>query len=139
MKKAVGFRQYLNSKKSYKDLEQLIFGQQEYFNPDKEFVTIIVICGDNPLSFLKQKQMDQDVELYSFSVWEEKAAKVAYVYLKSRINLHKVQIIHYSEKPEDLHLVMVLMCNILGRNHIQDVQSDPSLLLFLALLQQFPF
>ena len=127
MKNAVGFRQFLKSKNSYKDLEQLIIGQKEYFPAEQNYVTIIAICGENPLSFLAQKRLEHEVELYSFAAWEEKAAKVANVFIKSRKNLDKIQIIHYSDKPEGLTYPLELLIEIsklFGFKHLSVGDSD---------------
>lgn len=112
MNKIIGFRQYLKSENSYKDLLQIISGQKKHFPPPGGFVTIIALCGDNPSAFLKEKNLEQDVEVYAYAAWEETAEKVAAVYQKSALNLQKVQIIHYSDKPMGLTYPLELLVNI---------------------------
>jgi len=107
--KVVGFRQYLKSASSYEDLKELIEGQTLHFNPKLGFVTIIAICGENPSDFLKENNLYDNIEFYPFSAWEEKPEKVAKVFQKSVNNLHKVQIIHYSDKPEGLTYPLELL------------------------------
>jgi hypothetical protein len=112
MNKIVGFRQYLKSENSYKDLKEIIKDRKSYFNSGQGFLTIIALCGENPFHFLNHNNLIDEVELYQYSAWEEKAEKVAAVYQKSRTNLDKVQIIHYSEKPEGLTYPLELLVEI---------------------------
>jgi hypothetical protein len=127
MNNIIGFRQYLNSPGSFSDLKKIILGQQESFNPKESFTTIVALCGKDPAGFLREQNLLDKAVLYSFAAWEEKAAKVAQVYKKSKNNLDKVQIVHYSEMPLGLTYpleLLVQIANIMEFKHLAVSDSD---------------
>lgn len=97
MKNLLGFRQFLRSESSYKDLLHIIEGQTKYFSPDDGFCTVIALCGDNPREFLEENELMNKTAFYNFSAWEESAHRVAQVYFKSCFKKERVQIIHFNE------------------------------------------
>ncbi|MCB9056923.1 MAG: hypothetical protein H6627_00020 [Calditrichae bacterium] len=112
MHNILGFRQYLKSENSYKDLEKIITERDSFFPTRDGFVTIVAMCGDDPSAFIKQKKLDEKVVIYPFAAWEENAQKVAGVYKKSKKELQKVQLIHYSNNPEGLTYPLELLVEI---------------------------
>lgn len=127
MKNIIGFRQYLNSEGSFDDLKKIIMGQHKYFNANESFTTIVALCGKNPDTFLRDQGLLDKAKLYSFAAWEEKAAKVAEVYKKSKQTLEKVQIIHYSNKARGLTYPLELLlhiANLMEYRHLAVSDSD---------------
>ena len=127
MKYILGFRQYLHSEKSYQDLEQIILGQPEHFPPTEGFLTIVVICGDNPREFLEEKGLRSKVAFYDYAPWEENAKRVADVFTRSVHKTERVQIIHYNENPLGLTYPLELFVYIargLNAEHLAVSDSD---------------
>ncbi len=127
MKNIIGFRQYLNSKSSFEDLRSIIIGQQKHFNPAESFTTMVALCGKDPTNYLRDKGLLDKVMLYSFAAWEENAPKVAEVYKRSRQELDKVQIIHYSSQALGLTYpleLLVHIANLMEYKHLAVSDSD---------------
>lgn len=112
MQNILGFRQYLKSENSYSDLEKIISERDLFFPAKDDFVTMVAICGEDPSEFVKKKNLADKVVVYPFAAWEEKALKVAEVYKKSKKELHKIQLIHYSHNPEGLTYPLELLVHI---------------------------
>ena len=127
MKNIIGFRQYLKSEKSYADLKEIIEGQSQFFPPQEGFMTLVALCGDNPRDYLEQHQLQDKVAFYPFAPWEESAQRVSEVFKKSIHRGHKVQIIHYDEKPLGLTYPLELLIrigNLLGSDNVAVSDSD---------------
>ena len=112
MKNIIGFRQYLKSENSYGDLVEIINGKETYFSIKDDFLSIVVLCGDNPREFLESKNLLSQVAFYDFAPWEESAKRVANVYKKSLFKPEKIQIIHYNENPKGLTYPLELLVQI---------------------------
>ncbi len=127
MKKILGFRQYLHSEKSYRDLVRIIKGQKKYFPPQEGFLTIIALCGDNPREYFERNDLRHEVSFYDFAPWEESARRVAQVFVKSLYKPQRVQVIHYNDKPLGLTYpleLLVHIANVLGAEHLAVSDSD---------------
>ena len=127
MKNILGFRQYLKSPNSYNDLSNIIIQRDVHFPFKEGFITIIALCGDNPRSFLEENDLMNKVAFYDFSAWEESAKRVAEVYIKSRFNPEKIQLIHYNENPLGLTYpleLLVHIANLIESDHLAVCDSD---------------
>ena len=126
MQNIIGFRQYLKSENSYKDLEKIIRERNNFFPSADGFVTTIAICGDDPQNFITQASLQEEVVLYPFAAWDEQAKKVASVYKKTKKDLNKIQIIHYSDKPRGLTYPLELMVHIANELDFQNLAVSDS-------------
>lgn len=127
MKKIIGFRQYLNSKQSFNDLQRIITEREKCFPTEDGFTIIVALCGQNPREFFEKQHLTKAVAFYDFAAWEESAQRVARVFQKSIYKPKRVQVIYYSQSAQGLTYpleLLVEIANVLQAEHLAVSDSD---------------
>ncbi len=128
MKSLIGFRQYLKSEHSYNDLEALLRESHTALAAGMKDVSFfLAVCGDDPLPFLQEKHLLQNVQHCDYARHRFSPTQLAKNFVGDYPNGDPIKIIYYSHYPEGLTYPIDLLTQLavfLNFDHLAVSDSD---------------